>query len=235
MRTSVGRHLISRLRAARWEGAPVSAGAGAVAAGRRRAIARSRRLSSAPSAARAAGGHRAAQRGYGDVPLERSVAAVHAQTGCLSSWPELASPDREGVRRVGQMGGQRVEGLSGAAWSCCFGGRAALGLLVAHSAAGHVAERGDCVGWWTVCSCSSRKSAKSERRARRGLLVTRFVSRGLVTARVAEVRAVLSTTNWYVIHRQGALPSSRDTRARSAAVMWMLPPVGWADYMSSCG
>ena len=117
------------------------------------------------------------------------MAAVHAQTGCLSSWPELASPDREGVRRVGQMGGQRVEGLSGAAWSCCFGGRAALGLLVAHSPAGHVAERGDCVGWWTVCSCSSRKSAKSERRARRGLLVTSFVSRGLVTARVAEVRA----------------------------------------------
>jgi hypothetical protein len=234
MGTSLGPHLISLLRGARWEGAPGSAGAGAVAADRRRAIARSRRLSSALSAARAAGGHRAAHREYGDVPLERSAAAVHAQTGCLSSWPELASPDREGVRRVGQMGGQRVEGLSGAAWSCCFRGRAALGLLVAHSPAGHVAERGDCVGWRTVCSCSSRKSAKSERRARRGLLVTSFVSRGLVTARVAEVRAVLSTTNRYVSHRQGALPSSRDTR-RSAAVMWMLPPVGWADYLSSCG
>ena len=231
----MGRHLISHLRGARWEGAAGSARAGAVAAGRRRTIARSRRLSSSLSAARAAGGYRAAQRGCGDVPRDRSFEAVDAPTGCLVGWPELASPDREGVRRVGQMGGQRVEGLSGAAWSCCFGGRAALGPLVAHSAAGHVAERGDCVGWWTVCSCSSRKSAKSERRARRGLLVTSFVSRGLVTARVAEVRAVLSTTNWYVSHRQGALPSSRDTRARSAAVMWMLPPVGWADYLSSCG
>ena len=129
MGTSLGPHLISLLRGARWEGAPGSAGAGAVAADRRRAIARSRRLSSALSAARAAGGHRAAHREYGDVPLERSAAAVHAQTGCLSSWPELASPDREGVRRVGQMGGQRVEGLSGAAWSCCFGGRAGSRII----------------------------------------------------------------------------------------------------------
>ena len=83
----MGPHLISLLRGARWEGAPGSAGAGAVAADRRRAIARSRRLSSALSAARAAGGHRAAHREYGDVPLERSATAVHAQTGCLSSWP----------------------------------------------------------------------------------------------------------------------------------------------------
>ena len=41
----MGPHLISLLRGARWEGAPGSAGAGAVAADRRRAIARSRRLS----------------------------------------------------------------------------------------------------------------------------------------------------------------------------------------------
>ena len=113
MGTSLGPHLISLLRGARWEGAPGSAGAGAVAADRRRAIARSRRLSSALSAARAAGGHRAAHREYGDVPLERSAAAVHAQTGCLSSWPELASPDREGVRRVGQMGGHAASVLRG--------------------------------------------------------------------------------------------------------------------------